>query len=140
MFKDITTSWIHGSKWLYIGYLMNILYIFLIPGFKKKLGLTVWPFRRTVRNPNYKWAKRTKFLLAVIYRLPRRHSKSSKNLWKKSEKSEINWYAFYSPYKSFKTMDRSDCKALDGLLIGKYKRRDRDVKFGHNLYSSLNLC
>ena len=37
------------------------------------------------------WTKRTKFLLAVIYRSPRRHSSSSKTLTKIG-KTEINLY------------------------------------------------
>ena len=42
-------------------------------------------------NPpdHYEW---TKFLLAFIYRLPRRHSNSSKTFTKKSEKFETKFY------------------------------------------------
>ena len=47
---------------------------------------------RKFKSTHYdEWAKRTKFLLAVLYGLPSRHSNSSKTL-KKSEKIEIHFY------------------------------------------------
>ena len=42
--------------------------------------------------PRYEWAKRTKFLLTVMYGSPRRHTNISKTFEKKCKKYEIHFY------------------------------------------------
>ena len=63
----------------------------------RKLHKNIFGFRKKVAsNLNeifyYEWAKRTKFLLTVMYGSPRRHSDISKTFKNKSEKIEIKFY------------------------------------------------
>ena len=91
---------------------------------------------------NYEWGKRTKFLLAVIYGLPRRHSNRSKT-FKKIAKIKINYHDHFmtnwiiwnneparpgpaQPWRSFMAYFSENMK-------------DRDVKCCRNLYSSLQF-
>ena len=57
---------------------------------------------------DYEWAKRTKFLLPVLYRLPRQHSNSSKNPLKRSEKMITNFMTILGIAESYKTMNQPD--------------------------------
>ena len=64
------------------------------------------------REHYYEWAKRTKFLLTVIYGATRRHSNSSKTFLKNIEKIEIKLYDHFRT-ETFKTMNRHDPTRLD---------------------------
>ena len=59
-------------------------------------------FRSTY--PNYDWVKRTKFLSAVKYGSPRRHSNSSKTFKNKSEKLKYIFITILGLAEPFKTM------------------------------------
>ena len=69
----------------------------------------------------YVWAKRTSYLLAVIYRSPRRHSNSSKTFKK----------------------NRKKCKHIFMTILGPAINRwisDRDVIFLLNLHYKSSIC
>ena len=81
----------------------------------------------------YEWAKRMKFLLAVIYwlidwyGLPRLHSISYNTSEKNRKKLKYIFMSILDSAESFKTMNRPDptwpeLSLFDGLLIGKFKR------------------
>ena len=54
----------------------------------------------------HEWAKRTKFLLAVIYVSPRRYSDSSKNLKKSLKKLKQRFMTIFGLAESLRTMNR----------------------------------
>ena len=78
--------------------------------------------------------KQKKFLLAVIYGLPRRHLNSSENIKKNGKKLKSIFMIILELAESFETMNRPDqarpnttrpdptVTLLDGLFLGKYKR------------------
>ena len=61
---------------------------------------------------DFERVKRTKFLLAVIYGLARRHSIGSKTVKKNRKKTKLSSMTYLGLGESFKTMNRPDRNAL----------------------------
>ena len=75
---------------------------------------------------NYEWAKQTNFLLAILYRSPRRHSISSEAFKEDRKKCEIHFYDHsriswiiekYKPARPEPTVT-----LFHGLFLGKHYR------------------
>ena len=86
---------------------------------------------------DYEWTKRTKFLLVVIYRSPRRHSSSSKT-FKKSENIDTKFYDHFrdnwiiwddEPARPWRSLTTYFSKSI----------RDREVKFWKHHQSILQF-
>ena len=82
----------------------------------------------------YEWAKRPKFLFAVIYGSPRKHSSSSKTFKKNREKFKFIFMTILGLAESFKTKNRPGparpvptARLFDGLFLGSYKRKERKI-------------
>ena len=100
------------------------IFIFVELYIKKKIknfSSSYIVYIKNVYMCNYEWGKRMKFVLAIIYRLPRRYSKNSKT-FKINLKKKI-FMTILGLAESFKMIDRPDPteKLFDGLLLRKYE-------------------
>ena len=107
-------------RWMWLGLdKYNIVHLKL---FKSFAYIYIYTYKAFLYY--YKLAKRTKFLLAVIYRSPWRHWNCSKTLKNKSEKSKFILTGILRPVKSFKRWTGPTVTLFDGLFLGKYWRQD----------------